>query len=115
MVKKVRKKRGLINTDDAVRDSNPMEGLSNLADVMLVLAVGIMLALIINWNVDISAVKAKDDARKKVDTEKALTFSEDQLESASGKDGMDDQKLKQIGSVYYDEATGTYYVVNEEN
>ena len=34
---------------------NPMDSISNLADAMLVLAVGIMLALIINWNVDISS------------------------------------------------------------
>ncbi|MDR0916853.1 MAG: DUF2149 domain-containing protein [Oscillospiraceae bacterium] len=33
---------------------NPMDGVTNLADVMLVLAVGIMLALVINWNIDIS-------------------------------------------------------------
>ncbi len=35
---------------------NPMDGLANLADVMLILAVGIMLALVINWNVDIGAM-----------------------------------------------------------
>ena len=40
-------------SDDA--PVNPMDSISNLADAMLVLAVGIMLALIINWNVDISA------------------------------------------------------------
>ena len=38
-------------SDDA--PVNPMDSISNLADAMLVLAVGIMLALIINWNVDI--------------------------------------------------------------
>lgn len=111
----MRKKYGLINTEESVSDSNPMDGLSNLADVMLVLAVGIMLALIINWNVDISTVKVKEDAKKNVDTENALEFSEDELESVSGEDEMDDQKLKQLGSVYYDETTGTYYIVNEEN
>jgi hypothetical protein len=33
---------------------NPMDGVANLADVMLCLAVGIMLALVINWNIDVS-------------------------------------------------------------
>ena len=41
---------------------NPMDSVSNLADAMLVLAVGIMLALIINWNVDISGAKTAQDA-----------------------------------------------------
>jgi hypothetical protein len=33
---------------------NPMHGVANLADVMLVLVVGIMPALVINWNIDIA-------------------------------------------------------------
>ena len=33
---------------------DPMQYLSNLSDAMLVLAVGMMLALIVHWNVDIS-------------------------------------------------------------
>ena len=36
---------------------NPMEGLGNLADAMLVLAVGIMLALILNWKLDVDFLK----------------------------------------------------------
>ena len=39
-------------TEEAPVD--PMSSIGNLADAMLVLAVGIMLALILNWNVDIS-------------------------------------------------------------
>ena len=35
-------------------DVNPMNYISNLSDAMLILAVGIMLALIVHWNVDIS-------------------------------------------------------------
>ena len=45
-------------TREAEAAVNPMDGLGNLADAMLVLAVGIMLALIINWKVDITAVSA---------------------------------------------------------
>ena len=30
---------------------NPMDGVSNMSDAMLVLAVGIMLALVINWKI----------------------------------------------------------------
>ena len=34
-------------------DINPMNFVSNLSDVMLILAVGIMLALILHWKVEI--------------------------------------------------------------
>lgn len=37
------------------KEVNPMEGVANLADVMLVLAVGMMLALVVAWNVDIAS------------------------------------------------------------
>ena len=33
---------------------NPMEGMSNLADCMLVLACGLMLALVMYWNLDVA-------------------------------------------------------------
>ena len=36
-----------------------MDGMANLADVMLVFACGLILALIINWNVDVSSVASK--------------------------------------------------------
>ncbi len=37
-------------------DINPMDGMANLADMMLVFACGLMLALITYWNVDVSGV-----------------------------------------------------------
>ncbi|MEG0392584.1 MAG: DUF2149 domain-containing protein, partial [Anaerovoracaceae bacterium] len=36
-------------------DLNPMDGLANLADAMLVFACGLLVALIVNWNVDVGA------------------------------------------------------------
>ncbi|MDR1572560.1 MAG: DUF2149 domain-containing protein [Clostridiales Family XIII bacterium] len=43
--------------------ANPLEGMANLVDVMLVIAVGLMLALVINWNVDIAARSDENAAR----------------------------------------------------
>ena len=34
-------------------DINPLEGAINIVDAMLVFACGLMLALVINWNVDL--------------------------------------------------------------
>ncbi|MCD8332161.1 MAG: DUF2149 domain-containing protein [Oscillospiraceae bacterium] len=43
-------------------DVNPMDGVGNLADAMLVLAVGIMLALVVAWNVDITTSTPATDS-----------------------------------------------------
>jgi hypothetical protein len=48
--------RGRLNVGE---DINPLDGLINLADVMLVLAWGLMLALIIAWNIDIRLLRGK--------------------------------------------------------
>ena len=86
---------------------NPMDGVANLSDAMLVLAVGIMLALILNWNVDISAVRGGDP-----DTEDALTFTEDDMTRSDYAAG--EGELEKLGAVYYDAAAGTYYIIEED-
>jgi hypothetical protein len=67
---------------------NPMDGLGNLADAMLVLAVGIMLALVIHWNIDVEGqhkegnigpgASGKLEGVEKVDSGNAVDL--DQLE-----------------------------------
>ena len=81
-------------SDDA--PVNPMDSISNLADAMLVLAVGIMLALIINWNVDISSAGQTADTP----ADPAISFVQDDL--------------TEMGKVYYDKETGTYYIVENQ-
>ena len=87
---------------------NPMDGVANLADAMLVLAVGIMLALILNWNVDISAVRG--DAGPEQD--EALSFTEEDMSETQALEGQGE--LEKLGAVYYDPATGLYYIIEEE-
>lgn len=87
---------------------NPMDGVANLSDAMLILAVGIMLALILNWNVDISAVRGDSSA----DTEEALTFTEEDISESEALEG--EGELEKLGAVYYDPASGTYYIIEEE-
>ena len=87
---------------------NPMDGVANLADAMLVLAVGIMLALILNWNVDISAVRGDTS----LETEEALSFTEEDMTQTESLEGQGE--LEKLGAVYYDPATGLYYIIEEE-
>ena len=88
-------------SDDA--PVNPMDSISNLADAMLVLAVGIMLALILNWNVDISAAG-----------QTAVSFVQDDLTESQSSAGTIEGDLTEMGKVYYDKETGTYYIVENQ-
>ena len=86
---------------------NPMDGLGHLADAMLVLAVGIMLALVLNWKLDLTAVTAEPEA-----TEAPIEISEDDMRSTS--EELDADALQKVGALYYDETTGTYYAITGE-
>ena len=86
---------------------NPMDSVSNLADAMLVLAVGIMLALIINWNVDITAPKTEQPAAP-------VPFDESELtEAPDGAEVVEGGELQEMGTVYYDAENNTYYIVQK--
>lgn len=84
-------------------DVSPMDGLGNLADAMLVLAVGMMLAVVMNWNVDLNAspqLQAVDDP---------TVLSDEQVEEVE-----DNQALNEMGILYQDPETGQYYIMMEE-
>ena len=91
---------GRLHVDDNEyeEDVNPMEGTSSMSDAMLVLAVGMMLAVVINWNVDINK-----NVIKKIDNPK--TVNSDQIS-----DQGEEQNLEEKGTVYYDPAKDQYYV-----
>lgn len=110
-------------------DVNPMNYLSNLSDAMLVLAVGMMLALIVHWNVDISTsggvmsdsgqsyAAEGEGGTAAVSREDALSFSQEELaqmetENPEEKDG---QGMEKLGEVYFDAETGKYYIIESEN
>ena len=86
---------------------NPLDYLSNLSDVMLVLAVGIMLALVLHWKVDLKVTE--EDAKTKAENE-VVTFTNDELEEQD----QVPESATQAGQVYYDSETDTYYIVNEQ-
>ena len=85
-----------------------MSFISNLSDVMLILAVGIMLALVIHWNVELQSGSSEETQAAE---NNAVTFSEDDLENL---EELPDE-MEQIGNVYYDPATGKYYIVQDGN
>ncbi|MCR5636980.1 MAG: DUF2149 domain-containing protein [Clostridiales bacterium] len=93
--------------DDTV---NPMEYVGNLVDAMLVLAVGIMLALVINWNVDIFS---SQNNASNTDTQSTVSFSENELKKTDEEKTPDE--LEKMGTVYYDSETQTYYIIKGDD
>jgi hypothetical protein len=84
--------------------SPPIPG--NLADVMLVLALGIMIALISLLGVKMSDVAAIATERLR---QVEFDLTEGQSESA-----MEGDRYQDMGRVYLDTETGAYYMLADE-
>ena len=87
---------------------DPMATVANLVDAMLVLAVGIMLALIVSWNLNISENGLVNDNAKKEDA--VSDFTEEDIQDAE----VSTDKLEKQGTVYYDPETDKYYVIAQD-
>lgn len=88
-------------------DENPLEMMVNLMDVMLVFACGLMLALIINWNVDITP--------QEVDYTSGQEVTDTELNNDKSDGDMDQERsYKKMGTVYQDPETGKMYMVSDE-
>ena len=86
-------------------DVNPSAYIVNLADCMLVLACGFLVALVSYWNIDISPEVTDVDrtAMEEVDPE-----------SLSSQDFADGSYYVETGTVYQDPNTGQYFMVEEK-
>ena len=104
---KLDKGRGKLRRNRRLEEFSPMEGVGNMADVMLVFACGLLLALIMSWNVDVSDTgKIKDSHQKKYEVQ---NIDQQANLEINGQD-----ELEEMGTVYKDPKTGKYYVIEEE-
>lgn len=87
--------------DGSGDDDDPRTGLVNLADVMLVFACGLMIALVGHYNVDLSAAPSLEDAQK-------VEGEMQQVDMGSSSTGSN---YSEVGTVYQDNDTGELYVV----
>lgn len=109
-------------------DVNPLSYTGNMSDAMLILAVGIMLALIIHWNVDVSTsggemsdagmtLQQQSDGQggdSAVNKDNAVSFNGDDLQEVDDSQDMSQGGgMDKLGEVYYDEGSGKYYVVRQ--
>ena len=87
-------------------DTDPMQSLSNVGDIMLVFACGLMVALVMAWNVDlgkVSQVEMKEEIAK------------DDIEQITEQLYGEGNAFVDKGKVYMDPTTGKYYLVEEED
>ena len=96
--------------DDPLEENNPMNYIGNLADAMLVLAVGIMLALVMAYKVNLQDIYKESEARDAVKIEEEAekikaTADEEMVE-------IDDSDLSLYGTVYMD-SEGNLYILEE--
>ena len=88
-------------------DVNPMEGAVNIVDAMLVFACGLMLSLVIYWNVDL---RNKDLVPvNKGDEMTQVEGLKNQMEAGDGEADL----YEKLGTVYIDPHTGKMYLVQD--
>ena len=107
------RKRKLLSDPEPEAEAEPMAGVSNMADTMLVLAVGIMLALVMNWKVDLGGGQSVSGKSMN-----AADFTEVQDFEDVGEDDLTEyvtsEGLEEMGKVYIDPQTGKYYIMTRD-
>lgn len=83
-------------------DIDPMTSLSNMGDIMLVFACGLMVALVVAWNVDLG---------KFTQVEMGEELDQNQVNQATDQMNGDGSSYVEKGTVYQDPETGKYYLV----
>lgn len=94
----------LLSDDDYEEDADPRVGLVNLADVMLVFACGLMLALVSYWKLDLPTVTDMNTAamQEVADSTQAEHIAQ---KSASS--------YEELGTAYKDPSTGKVYIMKQ--
>lgn len=87
---------------EAEEDVNPNSYIVNLADCMLVLMLGLIVALIAYYNIDLTQEVQPEDQIIGIE----VNMDENQ-------DGIIDTGYTRRGTVYYDESSGNYYFVTD--
>ena len=96
--------KGSFRRSRAREDVDPMSSMGNMGDVMLVFACGLMVALVVAWNVDLAKFQ-------QVETDREL--SQDQVTEITEQLYGEGNAFVEKGRVYQDPQTGQYYLVED--
>lgn len=104
----IRRRHGhnLSRTPVEVEDVNPSANIVNIADCMLVLMLGILVALISHYGLDLT------QEMQPVDENEDIIGIEVNLDADD--DGKIDGTFEKSGTVYYDASTDSYYVTKDD-
>ena len=97
---------GSFRAPRAREEVDPMSSLSNVGDIMLVFACGLMVALVVAWNVDLG---------KFTQVEMDQEVNQDDIEQITEQLYGEGNAFVDKGRVYHDPTTGKYYLVEEED
>ncbi|MGI6142636.1 MAG: DUF2149 domain-containing protein [bacterium] len=93
-----------------VDDVNPLEGVVNIVDAMLVFACGLLLALALYWNIDLGPVGESIDVTRGREVTEVPEIRDDLIET------QDRGKLyERVGTVYKDPETGQLFLLTGDN
>lgn len=93
-----------LRTVEPEEDVDPMSSVANIADAMLVFACGLMVALVVAWNVDLQNVQEIEiDSSEQIEDLQSL----EDLLTAEGSSYI------QRGTVYQDPNTGQMYLLED--
>ena len=90
-------------------EANPLEGAINIVDAMLVFACGLMLSLVIHWNVDLDQTGGRVDLKRGQEVTQTQDIRNDLIQTkGQGK------LYEKMGTVYKDPATGKLFMLSNQ-
>ncbi len=101
----LRSRRRLRTTEDV----NPLEGAVNIVDAMLVFACGLMLALVINWNVDLANVGERVNLNRGQEVSQDADIRSDLIETQG-----QGELFEKMGTVYKDPVSGKLFMLTNQ-
>ncbi len=85
---------------------NPMASVANIVDAMLVFSLGLMIAIVVSWNVDLNTIQ-------EVVQEDEVTEVND-IEDMAENMQSDGSSYSELGTVYQDPNTGKMYMLTKD-
>ena len=98
----------MLSQVDADSEPDVMSGLSNLADCMLVIICGLMVAFFMHWNISTSG------NYEQIEISDAMVEVDSDVGKAQNSDDSDAGFFERAGSVYRDTKTGKMYYLLDE-
>lgn len=90
-------------------DVSPLEGAINIVDAMLVFACGLMLSLVMHWNVDLGKIGERVNLNRGQEVTETPAIRDDLIETQG-----EGKLYEKMGTVYKDPATGQLFMLTGE-